>query len=209
MRPSLFFLGFLVLTGAGRAGAESIRFDVFYDGGHVLPLFNQFNPALGTLTGVEATFSGTGVAGITFLADLPNTTIDATLHGTVAYHFGATAVDQQAVPFSHAFGQSTRFNYTWNLPSSASSSITDPTALATFVGTGKLPFGVTFIPVAFPVTGGTADIHPSSIIGRGTAQITYEYSPSAVPEPAPLVMLATGLAGVLAVARRRLPSSAP
>lgn len=89
------------------------------------------------------------------------------------------------------------------LVQSASTTITDNLALFQAAGGGTDTLYVNTLTSANALGGGGAvytDIHTQ---GGATIQVSYTYTPVAVPEPSALVLLGSAMAGVVLVRRRR------
>ena len=147
-------------------------------------LFNQFNPSLGTLTGLTATIGGDVDWQVNFLPISP-------IFDTLTVIFitpGVTGSSQM----QNAFSPGT-VPVTVNLTNTLSSP--NP-FLADYEGTGK-----TFLQVEFDdvVLSGNFVSSTDGLSGS----ITYTYTPAATPLPAALPMFATGLGGLGLLGWRR------
>jgi hypothetical protein len=171
--------------------------------------FQQFNPALGTLTAVEVDLHGSFDSTIT----VTNTSADPS-SGTARTDVQFTAQDGglnlaptpqiDLLSGTYAYSLPGGGNVTSPLISTSTSSGSTYTAapiLAEFTGVGTFALGAsTFTQTVLSNTGGntTASQVTSAAL---TGSVTYFYTP--VPEPSTVALLGLGMASVLAFARRR------
>jgi hypothetical protein len=174
----------------------------------------QFNPALGTLTGIRIDYLTFDMANISITNNEPSAT--ETASGTLNYQISLTSPNGTVlsnVPRANAVSGSIPAGQTLNVPGQGfyDIGVNNPAVAALWQGTSNVLF-----PVAFTtqnnvqVTGGD-NAQQARFRGYAKVQVTYTFTPNApppppaaVPEPATLTTLGVLLIGGLGFARRKL-----
>ena len=206
----------VLLGGAGVAEAQ-VPFGLDTTGTTTAPLsFNQFDPSLGTLTGVEITLSNSATAG-TALASITGGEGGDSATASLSGILDITAPGSDT-PFSEATsvfasctvagsGCSNGPN-SQDDPTFAPNPVIDTTDLAAFTGLGMVDLNANIDNV---VDGNTHSLEPGSsgiptttdnLSWSGDVSVTYQYTPN-VPEPASLTLLGVAMAGLGFLRRQR------
>ncbi len=166
--------------------------------------FQQFDPTLGTLTGVSFAVSDANSAFI--MSVLNNTQVQQNGTPSVTTTIGLTAPDLNSQhsltlngnPLSIAPGATGQFN----VLSTSESGPFSPSSLTGYKGVGTFAFDVQrTITLAFaPGTGVLSAPNPET---TGHVAVTYTYAPLAAPEPGSLLLFGTGVVGLAGYAWRR------
>lgn len=169
-------------------------------------VFNQFNPALGTLNSVLLTFSYDFYhqSTVTFFA--PGTIVTSAVQNSITVQrpgggdiaVGATSDYSQSTTFNPAtmtLGQPVTLSPVTISGSIGPISLTTPSDLALFTGTGT---------VAIPVLASSLAVLPTNngngaaaVTTQADAKVTISYSYTAVPEPSSVVLMGLGGIGLL------------
>ena len=172
--------------------------------------FNQFDPALGTLTGVSFALVGAPALSSVYkgLSDGGTEHMAWGLHGPAGA--GLIAFHYQDLPKSRNHGTS------WS-PQHFAFYADQSANLAAYQGIGSVALwqefqkgysdqGLSNLAFRSFISLGGPDCYngPEGCVAPATLSITYTYTPTAVPEPETYALLLAGLAVVGAVTRRRL-----
>jgi hypothetical protein len=182
----------------------------------VTPSVTQFNPALGTLTGVIVKLTGT-VSGTAKAEsqDSSPTTVTENLQATIALILNGTTQLAQVLPIATVVHNFTAFDGTLDfggtsgatdsgLTATLNTSI-NPVDFTPYLGTGNVVFGVSATGSSNANGGGNL-ISGFTTQGKGQVDVTYIYTPistTATPEPATLSLIGGSLVGLGALSRRR------
>lgn len=183
--------------------------------------FNEFNPALGTLTSLTvdltASFSGTvGIENLSNVADVAagviagSVTVATSDNSLSAEVFpSATGPTHNLSPFDGIEdygGTSGATDSVSGAPASTSVSAPPAAVLPQFTGTGQIFLGLTAS--TFPlVEGRERESAVETANATATVQLTYDYTPApSVPEPGTAALLGIGVI-LLAALRRRLAAA--
>lgn len=157
--------------------------------------FDSFNPALGELTAATFTFS--------FIFNVSNVSGEAEGWLTVAGGGGFTWGETMLYGTGVSGGESTPVpleTIDFNASINGTLTATDPMQLALLMGSGTETFG--FNPTLV-LNGSSPGLAGDFTLTSGTLTMTFDYTGTAIPEPAAFATLA-GLAGLgLATLRRR------
>jgi hypothetical protein len=184
-------------------------------------VWNQFNPALGTLLSVEYSVAGIMSGSFTVTNLQTNAPITAqnsqnairnqfTGAGAPAVFFGTTVSPVTTTPLTDALGTVIPFNLAGNyqevftLPGTQGLNVaaTDLTASAAyFTGVGTVNSTIGQLPNV-SVTGGVFQVDMAGLNTAGTATLTYRYDDGAAAVPEPSTVVFAG-AGLVALAARR------
>jgi hypothetical protein len=208
----------VLLGGAG--SAEAVPFSLDTTGTTSASLgFNQFDPSIGTLTGVEITLSNSATAGsavASITGGEGGDSATAKLSGTldITAPGGATPFTETTSVFATCVVSSgSCFNgpNAQDDPTFTPNPVIDTTDLAAFVGLGKVNLNANIDSV---INGNTLSLgagspgtptETDSLTWSGEVSVAYQYTPNstAVPEPASLTLLGMGIAGLGFLRRQR------
>lgn len=167
--------------------------------------FNQFNPNLGTLTGVQIDFTGSGNAAVqvshgqgggSVSFDLLGSTVQITAPGLIAL------TDNSATQvFSWLGNTPSPTNYTTPVLSQATLNVIQQSFWNAYTGLGTfdIVLDVKEVIGALTAVGDFNQVDNIQTFGGADVKLTYKYN---VPEPGSLALLALA-GGALAFARRR------
>jgi hypothetical protein len=163
----------------------------------------QFDPALGLLTEVDVRATGVGFAEFVYFSTPAPATVSYTFLGRMDFIFGNLTLEgvgsrtYAIPPFTSGFILMGDF--------ATSTTLTQASQLAPFYGKGQIGVGISMFftlvdapPLVVPVPTNHASTGAS-----GTATVTYEYIPGAMPEPSSSTLAVIGLV-MLAAASNRL-----
>lgn len=155
--------------------------------------FSQFDPAIGNLTSAQLQWNFSTSAIVTPPAPVPDGSPNPFMSGAVQFMFRGVSVG------GSFFDVTTVQTFNFTGPDGSAS-----LALAPLIGPGTFTAGTLegILDLASP------SLFPVGVLGSftGTLNLTYVYDPireQSVPEPATLVLLASGLATASAARRRR------
>lgn len=178
------------VNGSGTASVSNLSPVVFISDAIT---FNQFDPALGTLTSAMLNWDFDSAAIVTPPAPVPNGSPNPFTSGDVAFVFRSSSV-------SGSFSNATTVEHFSFAGPDGSASL----ALGPLIGNGTFTAGTiqAILDLASPT------LFPVGVSGdyRGSANLTYVYEPirgQDAPEPATLLLLASGLTAATAAPRRR------
>ena len=220
---TLFVAGMTLLGGVTTADAGTIIQDFYspnYPTTEPVPYTfdftaNQFNSALGTLNSVSITVT-TSILGVVQVINISPTaenfagatvSVPVSLTGTTANTSGIDIMTTATtLPQGGTVGAAPSGSFTKDtLPGmSATSMATANPAVGNFIGNGSADLGFAFHVQPGSYSGSAA---PGLVFFGGSAQanamveIVYNYTPSAVPEPASMSLLGIGIAGFIAFRR--------
>ncbi len=203
--PVIWTALFLCTAASARAGTvDVVPFSLPVGPSQVTVQVPQFDPALGALTGVTLSVSGT----IQYVLDIFNTgpgAFSATVHDNLSFGttplmtggtFSGSIPANQTVftdsPAALNFGPLTEFF--------------GPGLLGAFIGTGTVPFDLSLPAVTIDQFSGSTVLNVlgfSAASGNVTADYIFTPAATVAPEPASFGILGLGLLSLSLVRRRR------
>jgi hypothetical protein len=204
----------VLLGGAGAAEAQ-VPFSLDTAGTTSESLtFNQFDPSLGTLTGVEITLADSATAGSAFSSITGGEgTVTASLSGAldITAPGGATPFSETTSVFATctvSIGNTcSNGPNAQNDPTFTPNPVTDTTDLAAFVGLGTVDLVANIDSVINGNThlGSGTPTTTDNLTWSGDVSVTYQYTADStgVPEPASLTLFGMGIGGLGFLRRQR------
>ena len=220
--PSLFFVA-VVLNWAGPTAGSAHAATISYgptgwsfslSPGSTTVNLSQFDPSLGTLTGVELELNATEQADVTAENDsVSSGSMSVNLSGNVqgkgpgaiapivTLIMGTSAGPVSVSGTDGVPGSGPDFHDFGSLSDTESDSSSTASNLATYTGLGTVGFQITGSG-GFSVSGvSDSTIHVTDFGASGDATVIYTYIP--VPEPSSIVLAAFGFLGIAAWRRRQ------
>ena len=208
-----FVLGFLALGTLSAASIDSNTVSFDFSTSVFNGSYSQFNPALGTLTGVELGFNDTfthytsnvsnsGTGTVSMSADFAYGA-DVTLPG----FFGSTWIQNVSLGVSCTGTNTCSTAFPQFTVGSGTNLIHPSPDLSAYIGLGTVSLTLTpeqsITNQSSTPAGGSAFLSGLEIFGSTFLQYDYTPSTAPVPEPSTMALLGGGL-GALALARRKL-----
>ncbi len=211
-----------IMTGAGvlLGGAGAAEAQVPFSLNTATPTdsellgFNQFDPSLGTLTGVQVTLSDSATTGTAFasitggeggdsataslsgLLEITDPASDSLFSGSTSVSAACTVGGSSCTDGPNA----------QNDPTFLTNPVTDTADLADFMGTGTVDLTADIATIdignSYHVSGGGIPTITDNLTWSGEVSIAYDYTAN-VPEPASLTLLGMGIAGLGFLRRAR------